>query len=733
MSKKLNDPTLEVKLPPAAIDDPALITGKFGKEKVNFTFGLNAKLDVSLFNAEGDEDPSEVFGKTDALIPFHASNAWLKYEAECQIKLQSGLDVKSVGFEIDANAGLKSYVYRLHAAGETLEEAIKSDILSIKTIFKKEDIKELKVNEGVGLEFAGALTATLTVSWADVWSTGFNSLTSLLDTAELVKVKAGAEASIKAKIQVTDGFRVQVVKKGSDKYWLRIRRNQSNTRNLSAALSVGVSIENPAVITDELDSILDSVLGVSYSKLEKIAAKASAEISKGDLAILETVADRLGWGPDDLPEKLKKEVSGLREKYSEKIKEVVAAKVQAGFTYEYVRITERENVFSATLNGKALDQFHEDILKSNVTRLIDFTISNPDSALLSDVTFLSVLIKKRERSWGFSLGLGKFVAADSHKVGIEFTERKTEKGIQLSYKGQRRFEEKLGQEKRRWKVDFNAAMPLVSDFRNPFANQFLYSLYTNYEWDQPKLDKGVLIRFLDLCRVWNIINEGQFSTLNSELSETLKKAKSITFGCHCTYGPELFKIMIMALGNKTPVIDNVFYESLGAALPYWDEFSIRKSPEARAASYAGAWKEFVEDTDAVAKEVVYKHLKKVDKSLAKAEYDYKPNGFINFKSFAFIANSNRQQLRRWSSFRQGISALSEAIDPKAMYPHDPVIRKAFENMEDLWYLPHHVKAFGHLLVRVGQQYPVLFKEAVFTGEVKYKINDKEEVIVFGKS
>lgn len=733
MNKKLNDPTLEVKLPPMAIDEPMLISEKFGKDRVNFTLGLNGKMGVSLFNSEGDEDPCEIFGKEGAIIPFRASSAWLKYEAECQIKLQGGLDVTSAGFHFDTNAGLKSYVYRIHEAGDTLEEAMVADVASLKTIFNKQHIKELKVDEAVGLEFAGALTASLMVSWADVWTTGFTSLTSLLDTAELVKIKAGAEASIKAKIQVNDGFRVQLIKKGNDKYWLRIKRSQSNTRSVAAALNIGVSIENPSVITEELESILDSVLGVSYSKLEKIASKASGEISKADLAILETVADRLGWGLDDWLEKLKEEVEGLREKYLEKVKEVVASKVKAGFVYEYVRITERENVFSAVLNGEALDQFYGDILKANVSTLIDFSINNPDSNLLSEVTFLSVLIKKRERSWGFSLGLGKFIAADSHKVGIEFVERKTEKGVQLSYKGQRQFEERLGQEKRRWRVDFNAAMPLVSDFKNPFASQFLYSLYLNYEWHDPRLDKRGLIDFLDLCRIWNIINEGQFSSLNSELGETLKKAKSITYGCHCTYGPELFKTMVMALGNKTHVIDNLFYESLGAALPYWEDFSIRKSPQLRGASYAGAWKKFIEDPGADAREVVYHHLKTIDKSLAKAEYNYKPNNLINFKSFAFLAKSNPQQLRRWSSFRKGISSLKEAIDPKAMSSHHPVIGKAFESMEDLWYFSHHLKAFGHLLVRVGQQYPVLFKEAVLTGEIKYKLNDKEEVIVFGKS
>jgi hypothetical protein len=731
-NKKLNDPTLPIELEPVTMEKPELITDAINK--INYTFGVDAKLEASLFNAEGDQDPSEMFGKKpDALIPFESSTAWLKYTAECNVKLKSGLDIRSVGFDMDVSAGLKSYTYRIHKAGDDLKESIKADLTSLRTIFSKDHVKNLVTNEGVGLEFGGNLMASVTLSWSDVWTTGLTSLSRLLDASELVRIKFGAEASIKTKVRVSDAFRTQIVKKDEDEYWLRIKRNQSSSWSGSASLSVGVAVENPEVITSHLNSILDDLLKVSYSKLENIAAKATNALTKGDKEILETIADRLGWKEDDALAKLKEEVGDLKKKYLAKIEEVVTTKVKVGFSYEYLRVTEKEDVFSATLDAKGVDKFLPDIVKGNVRALINFALADPKSSMLRDVTFLSEVVMKRERAWGFSIGFGKWVAADQNKVAIKMTSRRTEKGLQINYDGRRTYECKTGNDVRRWKIDFNAGMPSISNHTVPVANEFDYSLYLNYEYEDARLSKGNLVEFLDLCWTWNIINEGQFFSLKEELTEELKKSKRITYSAHNTYPSSIFELMIIGMGGSSDALDKLFYSCLGAALPYWEDYSIRTDPAKRALHYASIWQEYEGTSSVLPHQVAFAHLKKADKELAEDEFDYQPNGLINFKSFAFIAKSNPQTLLRWKTFRQGVALLARAIDPTTLQPHSPVIKSAFEKMEDLWCFPHHVKSFGHFLVKMAEQYTLQSSEVVRTGEIRYTKEDKEQVIIIGKS
>lgn len=729
---KLNDPTLPIDLEPVSLDKPELISDAISK--VNYTFSVDAQLEASLFNAEGDQDPSEVFGKKpDALIPFEPASAWLKYTALCNIKLKSGLDIKSVGFEMDVAAGLKSYVYRIHKATDDLHESIVADLASLKTIFSKDHIKNLAVNEGVGLEFGGKLTAGITLSWADVWSTGFTSLSRLLDASELIRIKFGAEASIKTTIQVSDAFRTQIIKKGSDKYWLRMKRNQSSIWNTGASVSIGISIENPGVITSHLDAILEDLLQVGYSKLENIADKAAGSLTKGDKEILVKIADRLGWKEDDILSKLKQEIGDLRKKYMTKIEEAVESKVKAGFSYEYLRVTEKEDVFSATLNAEGIDKFLPDIVKANVRNLIEFTTANPTSGILADVTFLSVVIKNRERTWGFSIGFGKWTASDQNKVALKMTSRQTEKGIQISYDGKRSFTGRAGNEGQGWRVDFNAGMPAVSNHTVPVANEFDYSLYLSYVYDEGRYRNESLIEFLDLCRLWNVINEGQFFSLDAELDEVLKKSRRLQYIVHNTYPSSLFEMMIIAMGGTTHVLDDLFYLSLGAALPYWSSYSIRTDPEKRALAYGPIWKEYAETGSVQPHQIAFAHLKKVDKDLAHEEFNYKPNDFINFKAFAYAANANPQTDLRWKAFRQGASLLARAIDHTTLQAHHPVIKTAFEKMEDIWCFPHHVKAFGNFLTRISSQFSLQAQDVVRTGEIRYFKDDKEQVIVIGKS
>jgi len=727
--QKLNDPTLPVHFEPRTLDKPKLIEQTIAGDKINFVVGADGKVGISLFNSEGDEDPSELFGKSGtAPIPFNSSNAWLKYTAAANIKLKSGLDIKGIGFDIDMKAGLESYVYRKHRASEFLDEARTEDILALKTIFLPDNIKELDINEAVGLEFNGTLNTVVTLSWSDIWTTQLSALGQLLDTSELIKLKFGPEVSIQAGVKVEDTFRTQIVKKGANKFFLFVKRNTSRAVTAGLSLNVTVSIENPEVFTKQLDALFENLLHVGFDKLQKIVAKKESSLSENEKEIIKVVADKLGLPKDGVLGLLKEKLEGYYEDFKTKADEAVRTKITAGFTYEYLRSTEKENIFSTLLTGKAIDEFHLEILKARTAPLI--AAAKKSSPLLEDVKFMNKEVKVRQKTWGFSIGFGKWVAADQQKINMTVTKRETQKGIQLSYDGKRTFEDKVDASGRNWRVDFNASMPHISNLNIPLANEFDYSLFLNYSWTEKKFNKKDLFHFLDLCLIWNVINEGQFTELSESLVADLKGGKDYSYSCHVTYPAELFRTMIAIMGGTSDVLDDVFYESLGAALPYWDAFALRMDPERRAQHYGPIWKEFLATDSAAPEEIAFQHLKSVDKNLAKEELNYKPNNFINFNSFAFNANANPQTKRRWEAFRSGVRALSLAIDVKALQPHSPVINNSFQKMEDLWNFPIHIRAFGNYLSRVAKESTVA---AVCVGELKFKSGGEEQTILIGKS
>ena len=735
MSKqKLNDPILPVELDPIEWDKPELVKETIENKEVSFVMGANAKLGISVFNSEGDNDESGVFGKApDALIPFDAVNAWLKYAASCNIKVKGGLDIKSVGFEMNMEAGLEAYVYRKHNATEFLEDARTGDLASIKTIFSKDQIKSLAIDEAVGLEFAGKLGASVSLTWSDVWSTQLSMLSSLLDTNELIKIKVLPEASIKTSVELQDAFRVQIVKKEAKKYRLVIKRNQSKKWTTSLSLDATIKIENPEVITNQLDSLFEQVFLISFEKVEKIVEKKENALSEAEKLIIKTLADRLGWKGNAL-QLLKDKVETLYEELHDKVEAAVKTKAEAGFKYEYLRMSEREDLFSAGLSEDGLDYFHLDILRANCSPLISYVEEQQPSAFLSDVKFLRKDVSKRERTSGFSLGIGNWAVTNKNVVSLTQTTRKTERGIQVSYEGRRSYEDGVGKSKSKWYIDFNAEMPKISNQPSiPLASEFDYSLFLHYEWNEKKFKPSDLESLLDLCRLWNVISEGQWDTLHHQLEAELTNATTITFACQATYPHDLFRVLITAMGNATPQLDEAFYLSLGAALPYWAEYPIRTDIERKAAYYAPVWKEFLQTESDFPQEIAAQRLKKSDKALAESERNYKPNEVINFRSFAYIANSNPQTLKRWKAFRQGVQSLSHAIDHKALQTHDPVINKSFQNMEDLWRFPHHVKAFGNYLVRIAEQYPQLQGQAVYTAEVRFTKKDKEQVLLIGRT
>jgi len=125
-------------------------------------------------------------------------------------------------------------------------------------------------------------------------------------------------------------------------------------------------------------------------------------------------------------------------------------------------------------------------------------------------------------------------------------------------------------------------------------------------------------------------------------------------------------------------------------------------------------------------------LKSTDPELANAEMNYKEGVFKPY-SFGSIINNNSGTFIRTQKLANGFAQLTDGNDSRSTLVYDKVIPKAFDNIQDFWRLPHHVKTLGTLITMVLDGYPSLKKYANRTANIRYNgIDGKEIVMVIGK-
>ncbi len=732
--KTLGDKTLPTKLGEQAIEKQLIELPENG-DKLQFSLGVESNAELLLFNDSNDFDSQNSDGvlglEADSLIKFDPTSAWLKYSATAGIKTESGLKVESLGFSFGGKSSVQTTSYRKHNPAETLGGALLLDVTPFKTIFSAKQVSELQPGEAVTFSLSGELNAAVTVTWSDIFSANLSILGELLNQNQLFKIKIGAEASASYKLKITDDFSAKIVCKANNILRIYISKSKSTNQLGSIGLKVGAEFENKDDIKKVLTNVVEGYFGVAEDQLKSLVAKVEATLTDAEKEVLLFIAAQLGWDTRavGLLEALKTKYEEVKDSLSKKIEELATLKVSAGFKYDYNRITTQSILFEGQIDSQDINKIHTQVLKMDVKALI---------GSLPNATFIKTKSLTIINATGFSIGFGKWTAGSDKKTEIKKIEQEDQSGHKkISYEGNRSYTEKVFGDGVNWKIDLNAEMTAFSQNLIPFANEFDYGFYLGYEWTEKKLALDECAHFTDLAAIWSIIPESKIDQEAQRLFTELKDFREIKLSCEIKINAGAFEPILPALTKSFKNQDIVAF-ALGKSMPRWGNYKTRKDISLRTQTYGALWKSYLTEKDDPHPttqhyaDEAYRKLKSTDPELANAEMNYKEGVFKPY-SFGSIINNNSGTFIRTQKLANGFAQLTDGNDSRSTLVYDKVIPKAFDNIQDFWRLPHHVKTLGTLVTMVLDGYPSIKQYVNRTASIKYKSKDgKDIVIIIGK-
>jgi hypothetical protein len=732
--KTLGDKTLPTKLGEQAIEKQLIELPENG-DKLQFSLGVESNAELLLFNDSNDfdsENPDGVLGlETDSLIKFDPTSAWLKYSTTAGLKTESGLKVESLGFSFGGKSSVQTTTYRKHSPTETLGGALLLDATPFKTIFSAKQVKELQPGEAVTFSLSGELNAAVTVTWSDIFSANLSILGELLNQNQLFKIKIGAKASASYKLKITDDFSVKIVCKAHDVFGIYISKCKATNQLGSFGVKVEAAFANEDEIKKVLTHVVEGYFGLAETQVERLVSKVAGSLTDSEKEILFFIAVQLGWDTkaSNLLDALKTKYEEIKKSLSANIEKLAKLKVSAGFKYDYNRISSQSILFEAATNAQGVNLVHANVLKMNVRALVHS---------LPNATFIKTKSLTIVNSTGFSIGFGEWTAGSDKKTEIKKIEQEDQSGHKkISYEGNRSYSEKVFGDGVNWKIDLNAEMTAFSQNLIPFANEFEYGFYLGYEWTEKKLALDECAHFTDLAAIWGIIPESKIDQEAQRLFTELRDFRDIKLSCEIKINAGAFEPILPAL-TKSFKNQDIVALALGKSMPRWGNYKTRKDISLRTQTYGALWKSYLTEkvdphpnTQLYADEA-YRKLKSTDPELANAEMNYKEGVFKPY-SFGSIINNNSGTFMRSQKLADGFTSLTSGNDSRSTLVYDKVIPKAFDNIQDFWRLPHHVKTLGTLITMVLEGYPTLKEYTNRTASIRYTDEKGNEmVIVIGK-
>lgn len=706
-------------------------------EDYTFSIGASGTLLIQLFNDIDDIDDDKILGKSEeSLISFKDNKAWIKYSAIAGLKASGSGSLRDAGFDLAMHKNLVLNTYQLHDPGETFLEVLTDDLGSFLTILNKEDILQLKAGEALSIHMRGRLKAGLTLSWADIFSASLNALGKLIDHNELLQINIDTAVKADFKIDIEDDFALAFTKIEEDKYRSWLKKDKSSNLGGRASASIGIEFENEERAEEVLTAVLEGLTGYAETKLKEIWQKSGWDkLSDAQKAIVEVLLKRLNIdSPMDRLNALKEKYEQLKIKARDAIQQIARTKVKAGFAYEYRRITTEAILFQAVLSEKAVTEHHGDLLRLKVNKILDKAEKGDEGIHLE--AYLNEKKKEVKKAWGFSLGIGKWAAKGLDKKEIsEFIRTNQTNNQQVAFNGVRKYESRWGNNEVSWLVDFNAAMDNFSIHPVALASELDYGLHLSFNYIEDKLKKEEIAACVDHAVLWKAIPAGEAERVADDLFGQLKNFKQVNFRLQLTIHSSAFASLLPIAVFLAQRNNDWIARSMGAAMPYWEDYPLRKNVELRENYYGMLWNEYLKTPDlppAVYAGMAEKMLKeKGFPELGRREGRFVRNDAGEELLFGGIIRQNPLTAGQWRSFTSGLKLLQEGIT--GMKAYDKVVPDAFRAMQSFWSQSHHVRTLGAFFVSAAAERPDIKEGIASILTISYKDGEEEKVINFSTS
>ncbi|MFQ5744057.1 MAG: hypothetical protein ACE5HV_10765 [Acidobacteriota bacterium] len=696
--KPLSDQSLPFELARAEIGEPFTFK-KNSAPKLDFSVSAGGKAAILAFNNEDDVDPDGILRKKEGKrteigdlppqIELSASGAWLKYGYEADIKGAQGVSLDQLGFAFDADKKLAVADYRRHDRSGIVFPAVLSDLAHPRFALRKKDILSLKADECLSMQFIGTVAAKVELKWADIFSSQFGNLATLLNTDDVIPIKVSSGLTISSSVSLKDDFIVAFSRVNRTRLRVALRKAKQRKASYSFESSVEVEFGDTKELQKALESVVEGVLGEPYARIEGILKKnALSKLSPAQRKILEKVLAQLGVDasiPNKL-EELRERIADLKKKVQGTIERIAKEKITAGFKYEYSRISTHTSLLQATIPVSLLNNYHADLIKGRLETLLKALRDGKPGIKLE--TYLNRKTLATSKAWGFTLGIGSWSVYGKDRERIMRTVDENIHGQKkVAYHGLRSYEAKWIGEDFAWTLDFKADMESFSMGLDPTIPDYRFGLSLVWE-RRERLSEKVIRRLIDTASLWQVCSPKGFNTIFEKLRGSLGKRCDITV--QMRIDDELFSKILPAMGSASQFD---FCDGLGAAMPWMKDYKGRRILATRRTLYSPMWRYYFEHPTArvtdLAKTAAH-HLRKVGYSdLYPLELEY---SFREPFTFAGLVRLNGNTIVDIEGFIDGMRLLHDGVVNQR--PDHGLIERAFGKIEGLGRQSHHIRALG---------------------------------------
>lgn len=706
---------------------------------IGFSLSASATAEVESFSAASTQDEDGIIGqpvqddsKKVVLQPqilYTNDKAWLKYRFEADFDVSAQATGSFVGFKIDNSYKAVFTDIHVHSPHDQGTTAITQDVPELRFTADPGALAELKPNEAISYEVRGELSASVTLSWSDIFSSNLAALSQLLKSTKMLAIQVTLGASVSLDVGLIDDF--IVVFSGQQNGQVRVAVKKSKSRSIDVTADVGAKaqISDASALEDAVNQILKSIIGQPEAIVDAILAKASLDdLSASEKDIINYIAQEFGWA-----QTVMQTIAGIRQQWntlkgdvSNAIKEIAETKVSAGFSYEYSRVKLEDTLLEAIFDVPTAQTFHNDLMLCDVRGIVHYLASNPGDV----INYLNQQTITRQQAWGFTLGIGawKLGGKDQRTLTSTIQTDITGNNLRIAFDGVRSYSDQVGSSTDTWLSDFNAAMPGFA--AAPTAADFKYGLHFHFDWTFV-LDEDSLRQRLDYAVLWQAIGLGgpiqDVQTIVDKYRPLFGKATQLAVDLTINDG-ELRQLLPT---TDAPDKDRAA-AALASAMPYWSDFRSRLYPEARQLCYQGAWKSYlnnpdgdlIEDYARTAAQNInnvasqYPTLLPDADLLAERELDASLENIdtLDLETFAgqihadgLTADDDYSGISQdWQNFWNGLRTLNKAVETQPAGPYT-VINDVFGKVSQFWDQSLYVRAVGAYLVTLAADKNILNK------------------------